>query len=209
MCLFVESLALDDGIFRRLEYHNHRLRQTQLHFYGECLIPPLEQVLFLPATYNGGLWKCRVIYDREIRKVECAPYVARDIRVLHLVNSETIDYTYKLYDKSAFSELVHIAQHQAAMSGKEYTVHSDILIVKNGLLTDCSYANLILVDPDGSWYTPKSPLLKGTMRSFLLETGRIKEKTLTVEDLRKSIGVMPVNAMLLPDPARMIRKFIF
>ena len=51
----------------------------------------------------------------------------------------------------------------------------DILIVKNGLLTDTSIANIALYDGN-DWYTPLHPLLKGTKRAELLDKGVLKEK---------------------------------
>jgi 4-amino-4-deoxychorismate lyase len=43
----------------------------------------------------------------------------------------------------------------------------DIIIVRNGFVTDASYANLIFRKGD-EWFTPATFLLAGTMRAFLL-----------------------------------------
>ena len=56
----------------------------------------------------------------------------------------------------------------------------DILIVKNGLLTDTSIANIALYDGN-DWYTPLHPLLKGTKRAELLDKGVLKEKEIKIK----------------------------
>ena len=50
----------------------------------------------------------------------------------------------------------------------------DILIIRNGLITDMSYANVAFFDGT-QWLTPRIPLLAGTCRERLLETGPIRE----------------------------------
>ncbi len=52
---------------------------------------------------------------------------------------------------------------------------SDILIIKNGLLTDTSFSNIILFDGE-KWITPDTYLLNGVKRRRLLENNEIIEK---------------------------------
>ena len=72
---------------------------------------------------------------------------------------------------------------------------SDIIIVKNGFVTDSYYGNLLFFQ-NGKWYTPVSHLLSGVQRSVLLEQGLIEERTIHVRDLRKYEKVKIINAML-------------
>lgn len=71
----------------------------------------------------------------------------------------------------------------------------DILIVKHGLLTDTSIANIALFDGT-HWYTPRQPLLKGTKRAFLLDEGILMEKELRCEDLPAFSTIRLFNAMI-------------
>lgn len=71
----------------------------------------------------------------------------------------------------------------------------DILIVKNGFVTDSSISNIIFFD-GYKWVTPDTPLLKGTMRQFLLEAAEIKEETITVQNLTTFTSFRLINAML-------------
>lgn len=81
------------------------------------------------------------------------PYVMRTIRSLQVVEDDAIDYSFKRCDRTSLSALV-------ARKGE----CDEIIIVKNGLLTDTSYTNLALFDGhDGSrpanpcWLAPGVP----------------------------------------------------
>jgi 4-amino-4-deoxychorismate lyase len=75
---------------------------------------------------------------------------------LHLIESDTINYTYK----STHREELNALYAQRGMA-------DDILIVKDGYLTDTSIANIALYDGH-TWFTPAHPLLQGTKRAELL-----------------------------------------
>jgi len=71
----------------------------------------------------------------------------------------------------------------------------DILIVRRGLLTDTSIANIALFDGK-DWFTPKLPLLRGTCRTALIDSGIIKEKNIRPEELSSYSFVRLFNAMI-------------
>ena len=71
----------------------------------------------------------------------------------------------------------------------------EIIIVKNGRLTDTSYSNIALFDGN-RWVTPAHPLLKGTMRQSLIDKGLLEEKDIMAEDFPKYLEVRLINAMM-------------
>ena len=71
----------------------------------------------------------------------------------------------------------------------------DIIIVKNGLITDSSFANLLFFN-GLQWLTPAQPLLKGTQRAKLLEQEQVITAEIRTADLSNFIKVRLVNAML-------------
>lgn len=75
----------------------------------------------------------------------------------------------------------HIGDILAAQKGD----CDEIIIIKNGLVTDTSFTN-IAIYKHGMWLTPKHPLLLGTKRAALLEKGIIQEADITVDDLMKA-----------------------
>jgi 4-amino-4-deoxychorismate lyase len=75
------------------------------------------------------------------------------------------------------------------------THDSDVLIVKNGLITDTSFANIAFSDGN-KWYTPDTPLLKGTQRAYYLAQGILTERRISPADLRGFTKARLINAML-------------
>ena len=71
----------------------------------------------------------------------------------------------------------------------------DILIVKNGLITDTSFANILFYNGI-EWLSPANPLLKGTQRQFLLETEQIITAEIRPSDLKYFKKARLVNAMM-------------
>jgi len=71
----------------------------------------------------------------------------------------------------------------------------DIIIVKNGFVTDSFAANILFLD-GVQWITPTTPLLNGTKRQFLLDQGIIAEKEIREEDIRTYQKVGLINAMI-------------
>ena len=130
-------------------------------------------------------YKARVVYGEQgIETVEYTPYSMREIHSLQVVEDDTIEYGYKSTDRSCLNALV--AQKGSC---------DEIIIVKNGLLTDTSFTNLAVYDGK-HWLTPKHPLLPGTKRAALLDKGVIQEADITLEDLRNATKVRLFNAMI-------------
>ena len=79
----------------------------------------------------------------------------------------------------------------------------EIIIVKDGLITETSISNLVFFDGN-QWYTPDNPLLKGTCRQRLLEEKKIRETEIRVEALYKFKGFELINTMRDPEEEEMI-----
>ena len=71
----------------------------------------------------------------------------------------------------------------------------EVVIVKNGLLTDTSYSNIALFDGQ-RWVTPRHPLLQGTMRQSLLDTGQLVERDIRDDEGGRYEKVSLINAMM-------------
>lgn len=183
MCQFIETIRIDHGKACNLLYHNKRLNATRSHFWAGCGTIHLEDHLSLSPEMDG--MKCRVLYDGSgIKDITCSDYVMRPVYSLRLVCSDEIEYVYKSVDREKLNKLY------ACRNGQD-----DILIVKRGLLTDTSIANIALSDGTG-WYTPRSPLLKGTRRAALLDKGVLAEREIRVEELSSFSFVRLFNAMI-------------
>ena len=143
----------------------------------------------IPCQFRNGTVKCRITYTRTILNIEFDHYTPRRVRSLRMVNADDIDYHLKYADRNRLQDL-------CSRKGDA----DEVLIVKNGLVTDTSYSNIICLSAAG-WLTPAKPLLEGVMRRHLLETGMIEEADITPDMLRPGNGISEViliNAMLPP-----------
>ena len=180
MSLFFETVRIEDGIIHNALYHNRRLNETIAAVYGIRSAWDIRDHISVPK--QNGIFKCRITYDTEIREVTLTPYRRKNYRVICCVETG-IDYPYKSTDRRAIETLYD-----------ERGECDDILMVRDGLLTDTSIANIALYD-GREWLTPRTPLLPGTMRAALLESGKLKTADLTPADLDKAVSFAVMNAM--------------
>ncbi len=136
-----------------------------------------------PESYRERT-KCRVEYGREVLRVEYAPYHMHSVRSLRLVVCDGIDYSYKSTDRRCLNDLF------ARRAGAD-----DILVIRDGLLTDTSICNVALWNGT-CWITPARPLLCGTMRASLLDKGLIRAGDIPVEDLSGYTRIRLFNALI-------------
>lgn len=182
MCRFIESIRIENGIARALSLHTERMNRTRAFFWPSCKQEDIRD--YLTDLPEKGLYKCRIVYDSEIRTVEYIPYSIRPVSTLRLVCSDTIDYRFKSTDRSAFQLL-----------GEQKNGADDILIVKNGRLTDTSIGNIALFDGK-EWVTPDTPLLKGICRQGLLHNDIIRTANLQAKDIWNFTVLRIFNAMI-------------
>lgn len=177
--MFSEAIKLKDGVLYNLSYHEKRMRRTIEHFFGVSF--PL--LIEIPEDKMIGLFKCRIVYSDQIHSVEFIPYSFRKVQSLALVKDGSIDYVYKYTDRVALNILLTKSRCD------------DIIITKDGYVTDASSSNLVFEDKTGL-YTPSTYLLRGTKREYLLDKGMIQERTIKEEDIRNYDSVFLINAMM-------------
>jgi 4-amino-4-deoxychorismate lyase len=186
MCLLVETIKSEDGRLINLEFHSERMRRTLYDLFRIQRKIDLAGLISVPSRAGKGVFKCRLEYNKsEIGKPEFIPYTQKPVKSLKIVEANTISYDYKFADRKSIISLL----------GKKDKC-DDILIIKNGFITDSSYANVIFRDFSGVWHTPSTFLLPGTRRASLLHRGRIRETVINIRDLEKYVDVKLINAML-------------
>ena len=184
MYQYIESLRVVDGHICNLAYHQQRMNKTRLEVFGQPT-PLLLNDVFKGIKAPSGLAKLRFVYDEAgIPDISCTPYTRKNIHSLRLVTADDIDYRYKSVDRSALNQL---KEKQGECD--------DILIIRNNHITDTSYTNVALYDGK-QWFTPSTPLLRGTMRQSLLDKGLLQERELLVSDLPNYKQISLFNAMM-------------
>ncbi|MFV0377250.1 MAG: aminotransferase class IV family protein [Mangrovibacterium sp.] len=182
MCQLLETIKLENGQLFNLSHHNRRLNAARQELFQGCPPINLSAYIQVPENCRKGLFRCRVLYSLQIESVEFFAQLPRTFLSLKLVEHNSIDYHLKYADRSQLTELL-------AMKGEA----DEIIIVKNGMLTDCSIGNLVFGDGK-NWYSPATPLLAGTQRQKLLDTGLIKEKNIRPADLNNYRELGIINA---------------
>ena len=179
---FSEAIKYKDGVLYNLTYHQARVSKTLAEFGGKEI--SLARVLSeISAPAQKGVFKCRMVYGRDVESVEFTPYSFRQISTVGIIEGNSVEYAYKYTDRNLLSELLR----QAGCD--------DIIIIKQGFVTDAFAANLVFESRDGL-FTPTTHLLPGTKRQLLLDTGRIKEAQVAVGDIQKYERVRFINAMI-------------
>ncbi|MBI1939284.1 MAG: aminotransferase class IV [Ignavibacteriales bacterium] len=186
MSRLFETIKVSDKKPFNLTFHNERMNGSRRELFGCSDQIDLEKILHVPDQIGSGVYKCRVIYEKEIEKIEWVEYSPKKIERLKIIEADEIDYSYKFLDREVFNRLLK----QAGAGANE-----DILIIKNGKITDTSYSNIVLFDGK-EWHTPAEPLLKGTQRAKLVSEKRIIEKEIALNDLKSYKEIKLINAML-------------
>jgi 4-amino-4-deoxychorismate lyase len=182
MSLFFETIKIENGVACNLKLHNLRLNKTIKEYYDTSSSINLSNQIKI--INNKNIIKCRVLYDREIQSITYNYYKKRDVKSFKLIYSDKINYSYKFNNRNHIQELFD--QREDC---------DDILIIKNGLLSDSSISNVAILYKN-RWLTPKKPLLCGTMRAKMLDLHRIKVADISCEMLKSSEKIALLNAMI-------------
>ena len=177
---YLETIKAIDGVIFNLSYHQQRL-DSVLSTLVNARVYNLSDILNPPKR---GLYRCRIVYDAESIEIAYVFYSKCQVKSLKLVFSDDIAYSQKYANRDHINKLF-LLKGQC----------DDILIVKSGLITDTSIANIAFFDGH-KWLTPKRPLLKGTMREKYIQEQKIFEKDIFVEDLKNFSKVALMNAMI-------------
>lgn len=184
MSRLIESIKLLDGKFYNLSYHEQRMTSSLKKLFGHNELIDLQRCLNSKPYPRKGLYKSRIVYDHRTMEIAFSPYNLRPAETFRIVEDDTIEYDLKFADRAVIDRLF---QRRGQCD--------DILIVRNGRVTDSSIANVIF-RKGANWYTPASPLLKGTMRQNLLDQKNIREEEISKKDVRTFETFKMINAML-------------
>jgi len=186
----LETIKFEDGKFANLELHQNRMNKSQKELFG-CenkidLISELKrfQEKFQTSNINHKIYKCRIVYSKTLQNIELLPYSSLSIKSLKIVNDDSINYNFKFENREKINQLFAKRKNS-----------DDVLIVKNGLITDTSFCNILFFNGK-KWLTPEKPLLKGIQRQFLLNNEIVETANISPNDLHNFTKARLVNAMI-------------
>ena len=183
MLQLIETICYENGTFHRIPLHEDRMNRARRHFLGVCAPIFLTQILEVPENLKNVKARCRVTYSDAIENIEYEPYIFKKIESLKLVEGDAIDYSFKYKNRDSLNRLLDDRGSQ-----------DEILIVRNGLITDTSFTNIIFLQ-NGYWYTPALPLLYGTRRTEYLFNRKIFPRNIRPEELKYYEEARLINAM--------------
>lgn len=173
------------GIVSNQEYHLERVCRTlgNSGLSDDKIIGEIRSEINNIEKLYGDTYKLRVLYDNSgfISK-EIVPYTYKKTSSLRIVHCNDIAYDKKYVDRSILDDLF-----------RERGEYDDVMIVKEGLITDSSYTNIVL-EKDGTLFTPSTPLLRGTKREKLIREGIIIEKKIHIDNLSDYKRIFLINA---------------
>jgi 4-amino-4-deoxychorismate lyase len=195
MYLLFETIRIKNGIAENLSLHQQRVNRTFIELGAMGSVINLNELIYkhpdLPLQKNGIL-KCKVQYDLNGNSyIKFEPYQIRKIRTISLQEIGQNDYHYKYTNRNWLQDLL-------TKAGTD-----EIILTKNGYITDASYANLAFYNGD-QWITPLVPLLKGTRRAQLIEEGILSTATIHKNQLSMFKYVKIINAMMLWDESPLV-----
>lgn len=181
---YIETIRLSYGCCNDLRYHRSRVLSsvdnTSVWLEIENAVKRMEE-----RYKSNALVKCSITYDNAgISDVTCNDYARRCIKALVPIEAPHIDYSLKYADRMELDALK-----------RNLCPYEEPVIVKNGLITDTTFSNVVVEDENGRLFTPKVPLLCGTMRERLLDLGLVNLSDISVEELPRYRKVHLVNAM--------------
>lgn len=179
ICL-LETIKIEDGAIFNLSYHQKRFNASRKSILHATDTIDLSKYIIAPSK---GLFRCRIVYNKKIEEIQYIPYKEKIINSLKIVPSN-IEYSFKYEKRDCFELLL-----------KKHSEVDEVIIEKEGYLTDTTISNIALYDGE-KWFTPKKPLLKGTMREKLLDDGFLQLKVIKKESLHNYTHLALINAMI-------------
>lgn len=183
MSQLLETIKIENGRVCHLEWHQARMDFARRKAFGSLKKIGLKDSILVPMECQNGVFKCRILYQKSIERIEYQSYSARVPRSFKCVDGSHLNYDLKWADRSGIDALF-----------KRRGVADDIIIVRKGKITDTSYANLAFYDGK-KWITPTQPLLAGTCRARLIFENKIVPSDIFVHELGRFSKIKILNAM--------------
>lgn len=183
MCQFIESIRVENGVIFLLEEHQRRVNETFQCFGKQENTIKLNKVFEKENFEKNGIFKFRIEYDLEGNFItENSPYMRAEIKEFQLIINDNVDYSFKYKNREVLEEM------------KRKSEGREIIIIKNQCVTDTSFSNIVFFK-NGQWFVPRTYLLNGVQRQFLLKNNKIKEIEIGLDNIFQYSHFKLINAM--------------
>ena len=141
---------------------------------------PLLELKELTAP-KSGIFRCRLIYTKEIEKIEFFPYFKKPIFEIELWERD-FEYAFKFLDRSKLN------------AAKKKLKKEILFFGKNENVEDITIANVAFYYK-GEWLSPKKPLLFGTTLMKLVEEKKVRLAEIELKEIKRFEKMAIMNAM--------------
>lgn len=191
----LETIRLTEGNLFLLENHLSRLKQSAQYFNFSINTTKIEKELNqLQQKYKDGQWRVRLLLNKTGSfSLEINPLLNITSNKVFLAERPIQRDEIFHYHKTTYREIYE--NHRKKLQEKE-DLFDILLWNEDGEITEFTIGNVV-VELDGSYYTPpiKSGLLPGTFRKQLLQDAIIKERIITIDDLRHCDSLWFINSV--------------
>ena len=190
----LETLGLQEGHYLNLGSHLARMAQAAQHFnyawQQDCVAAALQT---LSAEHATGAWRVRLLLNvrgRALAQAFALP--ATPVRVRLRLADRPL--------QEAHGEFVRFKTthrpHYDAFAPLEADVFDTVLWNAQREITECTRGNIAL-QLRGQWVTPplRCGLLPGVGRALALQTGRVIEAVVSLDDLPAVTGLAFLNSL--------------
>ena len=179
-----ESICVENYQIKLSEFHQKRMDNSYLKLFNVKNKWSIKKIFESLKIESNQKYKLRINYSQSKYSISLKKYFKKKIRSLQCLELNDYSYDLKYTDRSVIDK-----------NNKLKSLSDDILIIKNGFVTDSSYCNIVFFD-GLSWVTPKFPLLNGVQRNFLLKNKIIFKKKIKVSDISKYKSFVLINSMI-------------
>ena len=189
----LESIKLEDGAYWLVERHCERLQRSAEHFGFPFDVEAVNQALQETAgRHQEGAHAVRLLLSRRGN-------IAIETRPLPVTPAHPSVALAETAISSDDEFLQHKTTHRAvyeARAPKSTSIFDTLLFNERGEITEFTRGN-VAVELDGCLITPSesSGLLPGTLRAELLSQGKLIERVLKHDDLRRARALWFLNSL--------------
>lgn len=188
MSLLVETIRIEKGRIRLMPFHNARANRSRRELFGSMKDIDLRAFVDKGKIPPGDLIKCRILYDDQIHEVQYAAYPARIISQVQILDGQGVEYHHKWVERPQLDQLF-----QKRKKGMDEICILDPL----GYVTDAYYFHF-LFEKENKWFLPRTYLLPGVMRTYLLQKSKAELRSIHVTEINAFDKIHLINALNPP-----------
>lgn len=189
----LESFGLINGEYIVYENHLKRLKQSANYFdYNINMHAIKKDLAFIAKKHQKDTWKIRLTVDKFGHHLITAEQMSQhpDEVNVTLADKPIAKNELFLYHKTTYRDIYK--EHQK----EDEKVFDVLLWNENNEVTEFTMGNLV-AEIDGILFTPpiECGLLPGTYREMLLHKKKVKERKITIEELKNCPKIWFINSV--------------